>query len=226
LEVNVRAYSLFVAVAIAVLAAASYLKAGRRHVLNWGATRAEAAARFPGDELLDDVAIQTTRAITIAARPSAIWPWLLQMGPKPRAGAYTYDWIERKFGVDIENSDRLLPGIPPLEPGQFLPLAEGREDGLEVKLIEAERALVLQWRPANSTWVFILEPQAEGTTRLISRNRIPGGGVRFWLGMVLAMEPGSLVMERKMLLGIKERAEHMAGATTGIETQSRQPVEA
>ena len=193
---------------VAVLAALlTYVRLARRRVLNYGATREEASDSLPGDEILGDVAIQTTRVVTVNAPPSAIWPWLLQMGPKPRAGVYTYDWIERKLGIDIENSDRLMPEMPPLEVGQFLSLDKDGSNGLIVRRIESERALVLQWRPGDSTWAFVLSPSPDGSTRLISRNRIPGKGVRFWLGMVAFMEPGSLVMERKMLTGIRERAE-------------------
>ncbi len=75
--------------------------------------------------------------------------------------------------------------------------------------VEPERFLVLQWIPAKSTWAFGLYPLAGGSTRLVSRNRLPGSGPFFWLGMVAFMEPGSLIMERKMLLGIKQRAERM-----------------
>jgi len=50
-------------------------------------------------------------------------------------------------------------------------------------------------------------PGDEGRTRLIARNRVQGSGLRFWLLMRLLMEPGSLLMERKMLLGIRDRAE-------------------
>ncbi|MGE0056949.1 MAG: SRPBCC family protein [Dehalococcoidia bacterium] len=188
-----------------------YLKYGRPAVLNWGATEAEVHAALPGDDVLEKVAIQTTRAITVNTGPAQIWPWLLQMGPRPRAGVYTYDWIERLIGLDIENSDRILPEFQHLEAGDYIGLNE--KQGLKVLEVQAERALVLQWEPAGSTWTFVL--QAEGaSTRLLSRNLIPGGGPGFWLGMVALMEPGSLVMERKMLLGIKERAEKLAAKTS------------
>ncbi len=193
----------------------AYVRHGRRHVLNWGATAEEALAALSGDELLDKVAIQTTRAVTVNATPGGIWPWLLQMGPKPRAGVYTYDWIERLLGIDIENSGRLMPEFQNLEPGEFLPLNKKGDNGLVVRRVEAHHALVLQWRPANSTWAFVLVPQADGTTRLISRNRIPGSGIGFWLGMVGFMEPGSLIMERKMLAGIKDRVERLAAQEAG-----------
>ena len=60
-------------------------------------------------------------------------------------------------------------------------------------------------------WAFVLVPDGEGT-RLISRNRFhqPGAGAVTRLAFKYYMEPGSLVMERKMLLGIKERAERPA----------------
>ena len=198
---------------VALAALLAYLKFGRSHVLNWGATGEEVLATLPGDDILTDTALQTTRAITVGAPPAAIWPWLVQMGPRPRAGVYTYDWVERLLGIDIENSDRILPEYQHLEVGEFLPLSPGKENGLAVRQIEEGHALVLQWTPARSSWAFVVVPQEDGTSRLISRNRIPGSGARFWLGAVLAMEPGSLVMERKMLLGIKRRAESLAQIT-------------
>ena len=195
----------------------AYLAFGRRRVLNWGATESESSSELPGDELLTAVAIQTTRATTVHAAPEAIWPWLVQMGPKPRAGVYTYDWLERRLGIDIENGNRILPEYQELAVGTVFRLSPESETGLVVREVLPARALVLQWTPANSTWAFVLDPQPDGTTRLISRNRIPGSGWRFWAGMVLFMEVGSLVMERKMLSGIRQRAERQppSGSTAG-----------
>ena len=81
----------------------------RRPILNWGATDAEANARLPGDELLEEADGVATRAITIDAPASAVWPWIAQMGPSPRGGAYTYDWIENLLGLDMHSADRVLP---------------------------------------------------------------------------------------------------------------------
>jgi hypothetical protein len=188
--------------------AITYLRALRPRILNWGATPEEIGRVMPGDDLLAKVSLQTTRVITIDATPDFIWPWLVQMGPKPRAGVYTYDWIERLLGIDIKNSDQLLPEFQHLEVGEFFALNK-KGQGLRVRRVEPQRSLVLQWEPAQSTWEFALYPSG-ATTRLVSRNRIPGSGIQFWLGMVLFMEPGSLVMERKMLQGIRDRAEALA----------------
>jgi hypothetical protein len=127
------------------------------------------------------------------------------MGPRPRAGVYTYDWIERLLGIDIENSDRILPEYQDLQPGDTL-VSKGKV-GIEVMEVREQEALVYLWVASGSTWSFVLQPHGR-TTRLLSRNRIPGRGLRFWAGMAF-MEPGSLVMERKMLIGIKERAERL-----------------
>lgn len=197
-------------IVIAAAAALAYLRWGRPWVLGWGATDEERAASLPGDGILDTVAIQTTRAVTVEAAAERVWPWLVQMGPRPRAGVYTYDWIERLLGIDIENANRILPEFQTLAVGERFVLNETTD--LTVRVVEPGRALVFQWAPGNATWTFALLPVGANRTRLISRNRIPGGGFGFWAGMVPFMEPGSLVMERKMLAGIKERAERTAQA--------------
>ena len=96
-----------------------YLKLGRAWVLNWGASPDEVRSAIPGDELLQDAEMVATRAITIDAPPSAIWPWLVQMGVG-RGGAYTYDWIERLFGLDIHNVDRIVPELQDLSVGDVI----------------------------------------------------------------------------------------------------------
>jgi hypothetical protein len=211
--------------ALVTIAGAAYLRLARPRVLNWGATLEEAARSMPGDDILPDASLQTTRAITIEAPPRAVWPWLVQMGPRPRAGAYTYDWIERLLGIDIENTDRILPEFQHLEVGETMALNK-KGDGIVVREVDPERFLVLQWIPAGSTWTFGLYPD-DGSTRLISRNRLKGRSPLFWPGMIAFMEPGSLIMERRMLLGIKQRAEDLA-RTVMSERPSveEQPVQA
>src|SRR3954453_14083659 len=97
------------AVAIAAALAALYKHVLRKSILNWGATDGEGAARMPGDEFLEPADGVSTRAIDIGAPPAAVWPWLAQMGPSPRGGAYTYDWIENLLGLNMHSADRVLP---------------------------------------------------------------------------------------------------------------------
>jgi len=185
-----------------------YRRLLRERVLTWGATPDEVSRRLPGDELLEFPDVLATRAIEIDAPPSAIWPWLVQMGPG-RAGAYTYDWIENLFGLNMHSADRIVPEWQELTVGDVLRAPKGGL-GMRVEILEPERILSNRSEAGDWVWTFVLE-RRDGSTRLISRNRIAmkGASAGQRLGM-LVMEPGSLVMERKMLLGIKDRAERLA----------------
>ena len=188
----------------------------RRPILTWGATTEEAATRLPGDELLEEADGVSTRAITIDAPTAAVWPWLAQMGPSPRGGAYTYDWIENLLGLDMHSVDRVLPEFQHPEVGDTIGLGSNQ---MRIERVEPEQ--VLAWRSENGNWVwtFVLA-ESDGTTRLISRNRfrLPTFAAR--IGM-LPMEPGSLLMERRMLRGIMERAERLSRDADGVQSPSR-----
>ena len=197
------------ALVIGAAVAAIYRRFLREPVLNWGATGEETARRLPGDELLEHADIVATRATTVNAPASAIWPWLVQMGPG-RGGAYTYDWIENLFGLEMHSAEEILPELQHLEVGDVLRSPNG-DMGMRVEILEPERVLSSRSEDGTWVWTFALEEQ-QGGTRLLSRNRIRVGGSLGGRLAMLAMEPGSLVMERKMLRGIKERAERLSGA--------------
>jgi hypothetical protein len=182
-----------------------YRKLLRQPILTWGATEDEAAARLPGDELLEDAAGVATRAITIDAPASAVWPWIAQMGPYPRGGAYTYDWIENLLGLNMHSADSVLPEYQHPKVGEGFGYGANK---MSFKIVEPEHVLASQSADGNWVWSFILN-ERDGRTRLLSRNRFRLPRLRDRIGM-FPMEPGSLVMERKMLHGIKQRAEKLA----------------
>jgi hypothetical protein len=188
---------------VAVIAlAALHLRFLRTPVLTWGATDAEAAARLPGDELLEDADGVATRAIDVDAPAAAVWPWIAQMGPSPRGGAYTYDWIENLMGLNMHSADRVLPEFQHPEVGETIGYGPNR---MRVERVEPEHVLAWRSEDGNWVWTFVLEERS-GSTRLISRNRFRLPTLAARLGMI-PMEPASLLMERKMLSGIKRRAE-------------------
>ena len=204
----------------AALLAASVVS--RRWHRTWGADDREAHEPLPGDELVPKVELQTTRAITIAASPAAVWPWLVQMG-QGRGGLYTYEWIENALGAQIHNLERIDPGLQTLRVGDSVRLTPevylGRIPGqyYEVREIRPEEALVLlQELPSGavSSWSFVLRGRA-GRTRLIVRGRTSRpatvGARLARQAELLLLEPGYFVMERGMLRGIRRRAEsHVA----------------
>jgi hypothetical protein len=191
--------------ALLVALAGAYRRLLRGPILTWGATPEEAAAHLPGDDLLEEADGVADRAITIAAPRSAVWPWIAQMGPAPRGGAYTYDRIENLFGLNMHSADRVIPEFQHPEIGEGFGFGANR---MSYAIVEPEHVLAIRSADGNWVWTFVLDEQEAGT-RLISRNRFRLPKLRDKLGMI-PMEPGSLVMERKMLLGIKQRAERLA----------------
>jgi hypothetical protein len=130
------------------------------------------------------------------------------MGPG-RGGVYTYDWIENLFGLGIHSVDEVLPEYQDTQVG-FAQQLGTKGPVLRVAILEPARAFVLRSDDGNWVWAFVLVPEGSAT-RLISRNRIatPGASPLARWFYKYAMEPGSLVMERKMLMGIKHRAERL-----------------
>ena len=185
------------------------LTLGRSRLLGWGATPDEIADRLPGDDLLPDPDLVATRAISIGAPASAVWPWLLQMG-SGRGGLYTYDWIENLVGLDMHSVDVLVPEFQDRGVGDVEQLGRSGPR-LVVEVVDPERALVLRSDDGHWVWAFCLEGLDRDRCRLISRNRISldGSSLIARFATALLMESGSLLMERKMLLGIKERSERL-----------------
>jgi hypothetical protein len=190
----------------------------RRPILTWGATGAEATSQLPGDELLADADGVSTRAIGIDAPASAVWPWLAQMGPAPRGGAYTYDRIENLFGLNMHSADRVLPEFQHPKVGESIGLGPNR---MCIEICDAGHVLAWRSEDGNWVWTFVLD-ERDGGTRLISRNRFRLPSLAARLGM-LPMEPGSLIMERRMLRGIKQRAEQLAGGAPAADGAERTP---
>ena len=187
-------------------AAAVYFRVLRPWHLHWGATAEEASGEVAGDELMPAPDIVATRVVEIGAPPSAIWPWLVQMGPG-RGGAYTYDWIERRLGIDIRNTDRVIPELQHLKVGDEIPMPGYT---MRVEQLDPGQAMVV--RSSNHAWVWSFELRPAGErTRLISRNRFDTSALPLKDKLAYpVIEPGSWVMERKMLLTIKQRAERLA----------------
>jgi hypothetical protein len=192
--------------AAALLAPVGYLLFLRRWCLTWGAREDEVTASLPGDELLAAAGLVTTRAVTIDAPAAAVWPWLAQLG-SGRGGAYTYDWIENLLGLNMHSASEVIPEFQDIEAGDELPLGSGGPV-MRVEVVDPPRALAFRSSDQNWVWIFALLPEGN-LTRLVSRNRIETRALApvTRLLYLLFMEPGSLVMERKMLLGIKRRAE-------------------
>jgi hypothetical protein len=188
----------------------------RRWYRHWGATTAEIERAVLGDAEVPRPTYETTLAVTIAAPAAAIWPWLVQIGYR-RGGLYSYDWLDRLFGfLDAPSAERILPEWQRLAVGDVIPV--GRGAGFPVTALDPNRALVLSGESDGFRWMwqFGLEPVSPDRTRLVSRNRarLPKT-IRSAL-LMCALEPAAFIMTRKMLLGLKRRAEAARPLTHGV----------
>ena len=181
---------------------------------SWGSTPGEYAIALPGDDADRNPAIQIQHAITVDAPPDAVWPWLAQLG-QDRAGFYSYDWLERAFGVDIHNVTELRPEWQARAAGDFVPATQAGylgmfEDplGWRVTTLEPGRAMVLEHWGA-----FVLQPTGDGKTRFIVRSTISHERIPAWQAALnmMAFQLPHFIMERKMMLQIKQLAEQRKG---------------
>lgn len=206
--------------AAVVLLGFSYWFGVRPAFLRWGASDADLARPMPGDAIVEHPAYQATLAITLNAAPRHVWPWLLQLGYQ-RGGLYSYDALDRLFGyLDRPSATRILPEFQQLAPGDEIPV--GRGGGFPVVAVDPQRTLVLGGRGDGFAWVwqFGLYAVDANHTRLVSKNivRTPAS-VGAWLFM-RALEPAAFLMTRRMLIGLKQRAEHLAAAENASEVRA------
>jgi hypothetical protein len=180
-----------------------------RH-LRWGATPEEVAAAMPGDGIVEAPTFDATRAITIDAPPGRVWPWLVQVG-RGRAGFYSYDLLDNG---GRPSADRILPEHQNLKVGDRIPMTEKVTDATSFRVTAIDPGRSLLWKKAGSTWAWTLTPLEGRRTRLVTRLRdrypwrsSPGTAL---LSLVL-LEHGDFAMMRRMLLGIKARAEANRG---------------
>jgi hypothetical protein len=182
--------------AAGVAGVAGYVVVVRPWLRNWGSTPAERVMALPGDETVEDPGFQTTRAVTVDAPVERVWPWLAQIG-QDRGGFYSYAWLENLAGCRLRNADRIHPEWQHREVGETVLLHPA--SGLKLARFDPDRALAFE-----AGWYFAVKAM-DGRTRLIARGRVPRG-----LGSLVyaaLLEIPHFIMERKMLLGIKERAE-------------------
>jgi hypothetical protein len=193
-------------------------------ITRWGATEAELQQKLPGDDLVLAAREQLTYAVTITTPGGAVWPWLVQIG-QGRGGWYSYEWIENVLGAGIHNVDRIHPEWQNLKVGDTVRMYRegGGSPPYEVAALETERALILGQRlvdkaPAwGESWAFVLQKIDERSTRLIISERFSSSLPTALQVMNYLLTPGYFLMCRKMLLGIKQRAER----TFPAQQQSR-----
>jgi hypothetical protein len=205
---------IFLAVVV-FLCAIVYPRFVRPWHLRWGATTHELRAALPGDELVPHAKLRATHAITISAPVSEVWPWIVQIG-QGRGGFYSYEWLENLFGCDIRNAERILPQFQTLKSGEGIRL-HPKAPAFPVAEVLPNKMLLLGAKAGSNaaptsamsaSWGFYLRKISSDETRLVVR--FQADWKPSWpatIGYRGFLEPIHFIMERKMLLGIRNRAE-------------------
>jgi hypothetical protein len=187
----------------------------RRWHMRWGATEAEVAGPMPGDEVVPRAQFNATRSITIDTPPEQVWPWIAQLGYR-RGGFYTYDQVDN---AGEPSADRIIEEYQDLKVGGLIPMwheSHGLAIAYKVDSFEVPKWMLWVHRPheneePDSTWSWRLNELPTGGTRLVTRMKqdYRWETRRLALFNLVLMEFGDFAMERRMLKGIKVRAERL-----------------
>lgn len=180
--------------------------------LRWGAQDEGVRRALPGDDDVRHAAWEATRAIAIGAPAAAVWPWLVQLG-FGRGGFYSYDRLDN---AGRPSARAIVPELQRLQVGDRIRLDESVE--ATVTVLEPGRALAFCARDICERGVrgelgmaFVVEETAPGCSRLLARVRLCTTRRALGAAYVRAFfEPVDFLIMRRQLLGIKQRAEHLA----------------
>ncbi len=191
-----------------------FLRPVRTH---WGLDEATAEREYPGDDLVSDPRWGWTHGVEIDALPEEVWPWVVQIGAD-RGGFYSYQWLENLVGCDVKNAETIHPEMAH-ELGSQL-LLHPDMPGLDVVRFEPGHYFVAHGAPrpqdidegrpwASFSWGFYVEKLPDGRSLFISRVRFKSSddlATRISFGPYFTESVG-FVMDRRMLLGVKDRVE-------------------
>jgi len=189
-----------------------FLRPARSH---WGLSAEDASIPRPGDELISEPRWSWTHAVTLEAPSEQVWPWVAQIGAD-RAGFYSYQWLENVVGCNLHNAEAIHPHMahttgdqlvlhPKLPPLDVVAVDPGRSLIAFAKPDQRARAEGRPW--AAASWAFLVESLGSGRCRVVSRFRSDCSddlATRLQQGPS-QLEPVGFAMDRRMLLGIRER---------------------
>lgn len=192
---------------IVLVISALYIRFIRPWQLHWGASAGELDRSMPGDEVVTAPTFNATRGVTIHARPEQIFPWIVQIGIRPRAGWYSIDLLDN---LGTPSAEVILPELQHSRIGDVIGISPDGKNGPYIKALVANQWMLWGDKVGDSTWVWGLYPIDETHTRLITRIRMKYRWLSPAIIFALLVEFTDIIMMRKCMLGIQRRAERLA----------------
>jgi hypothetical protein len=180
-----------------------YLVFFRPWQLRWGATDAEVKRSMPGDEIVSQPSFNATRAVTIHAPAQNIYPWIVQMGVT-RAGWYSYDLLDN---LGRRSAESILPEHQNIQVGDLIPISPDGKQGMWVKYFRKNKWMLWWDKKGDTTWIWEIHPEGKNQFRLITRIRVKYRLFSSAILFNLLTEFFDILLMRKSMLGIKQRAE-------------------
>jgi hypothetical protein len=196
---------LYIVILLIVVFFINYVTWLRAWQLRWGATDEELSRPMPGDDIVATPPFDATRAVTVNAPPENIFPWIVQMGVT-RAGWYSYDLLDN---LARPSSAAIIPEYQNMQIGDLIPMSPDGKYGVYVKDYKPGEWILWWDKNGATSWVWGFYPVTETQTRLVTRVRVKYNLLSLDVFFNLLIEFCDIIMMRKCMLGIKERAEQM-----------------
>jgi hypothetical protein len=168
-------------------------------LIKWGASSEETTMLMPGDKYSQS--ISSTRSVNIRNNSKVVWGYLADLGAD-RRGYYSYDFLEKMYGCKmakvIKEKERSI------YPGRIIPFdSSGKNnEGFKVLEVEQGKSFVLE------NWgSFMVKKIDSNYTRLIVRTNESKAQNIYMKLKNSVFDAMHYVMERRMMLGIKDIAE-------------------
>jgi hypothetical protein len=135
-----------------------------------------------------------------------------------KAGFYSYDLSDN---AGSPSANRILPEHQHPTIGDWVPMAARVNDTTAFKIVALEPHRFLVWGKPHSSWVWTLKPLRGGRTRLVTRLKDRYSWRADPLNALLSLilfEFGDFAMMRRLLFGVKWRAERIQALSSSCES--------
>lgn len=166
-------------------------------IMTWNSSQKEINAKLVGDKIAPSIA--STRAIEINASRQEVWNLLVLLGAD-RSGFYAYTFLEELLGYQTKKQNKSDKNLT-LTLNRIIPTSIPRNTKYSFPVINVKQN---EYFVLQGWGTFLLKNINENKTRFIIRTHSRNiSSIRNKI-----FNPLHYIMERRMMLGLKAKAEH------------------